>query len=72
MTERLDGLPGDPGPTLRDIYAALTEAEQTAFAAHLLGETSADWLASTLRRFGHDVSASTIRTYRRTYRQQGV
>lgn len=58
-------LPGDPGPTLTDIYAAMTEGEQAAFAPHLFGETSADWLSSTLRRFGHDVSATTIRYYRR-------
>ncbi|MFD7259294.1 hypothetical protein [Streptomyces sp. NPDC059874] len=64
-------LPGDPGPTLHDIYAAMTEAEQGAFAPHLLGETSADWLSSTLRRAGHDVSATTIRTYRRALRQEG-
>ncbi|WP_052397143.1 hypothetical protein [Streptomyces sp. NRRL F-5123] len=68
---RLAELPGEPGPTLHDIYAAMTEAEQDAFASHLLGESSADWLSATLRRFGHDVSATTIRTYRRALRQEG-
>lgn len=67
----LPELPGDPGPTLTDIYAAMTLGEQTAFAPHLLGETSADWLSATLRRFGYDVSATTIRTYRRALRQEG-
>ncbi|WP_406192270.1 hypothetical protein OH733_05580 [Streptomyces griseus] len=67
MTE----LPGDPGPTLTDIYAAMTEAEQVAFVPHLLGETSADWLSLILRKGGHDVSATTIRTYRRALRQEG-
>ncbi|MCD2462484.1 hypothetical protein MBT42_02810 [Streptomyces sp. MBT42] len=67
----LKELPGDPGPTLTDIYAAMTEGEQAALAPHLLGETSADWLSTTLRRFGHDVSATTIRTYRRALRQEG-
>ncbi|MFE4451392.1 hypothetical protein [Streptomyces sp. NPDC056796] len=65
-------LPGEPGPTLTDIYAALTEEEQAVFAPHLLGETSADWLSTILRRSGHDVSATTIRTYRRALRQNGV
>lgn len=68
---RLKELPGEPGPTLFDIYAAMTEEEQEAFAPHLLGQTSADWLASILRIHGHDVSATTIRTYRRSLRQEG-
>jgi hypothetical protein len=67
----LKELPGEPGPTLHDIYAAMTEAEQVAFAPHLLGETSADWLSGFLRKHGHDVSATTIRTYRRALRQEG-
>ncbi|MEU8835223.1 hypothetical protein OG763_38095 [Streptomyces sp. NBC_01230] len=68
---QLKELPGDPGPTLRDIYAAMNEDEQGALAPHILGETSADWLSTTLRRHGHDVSATTIRTYRRSLRQEG-
>lgn len=44
----------------------MTLGEQLAFSPHLLGETSADWLSTTLRRHGHDVSATTIRTYRRS------
>jgi hypothetical protein len=65
-------LPGEPGPTLHDIYCAMSLDEQHAFAPHLLGETSADWLSKTLRKHGHDVSATTIRTYRRALRQDGV
>lgn len=64
-------LPGEPGPTLRAIWERLTEGERYALAKHLLGETPADWLSITLRKFGHDVSASTIRTYRRAIRQEG-
>ncbi|MFE5663430.1 hypothetical protein ACFQ7W_05810 [Streptomyces niveus] len=64
-------LPGEPGPTLADIYAAMTPGEKAAFAPHLLGETSADWLSAILRRFDHDVSATTVRTYRRALRQEG-
>ncbi|MGW1040069.1 hypothetical protein [Streptomyces sp. NPDC002547] len=67
----MTSLPGTPGPTLIDIWSALTEEEREALAPHLIGETPADWLSSVLRRFGHDVSASTIRTYRRALRQEG-
>ncbi|MFF3249762.1 hypothetical protein ACFYWP_01860 [Actinacidiphila glaucinigra] len=67
----MSDLPGEPGPTLSAIWGALTDAERYALSIHLLGETPADWLSTTLRRFGHDVSASTIRTYRRAIRQEG-
>ncbi|MCY0933601.1 hypothetical protein [Streptomyces sp. H34-S4] len=64
-------LPGTPGPTLIDIWSDLTEEEREALAPHLIGETSAEWLSSILRMHGHDVSATTIRTYRRALRQEG-
>jgi hypothetical protein len=64
-------LPGTPGPTLIDIYSDLTLEERDALVPHLIGDTSADWLASILRIHGHDVSATTIRTYRRSLRQEG-
>ncbi|AKY03650.1 hypothetical protein SEA_IZZY_43 [Streptomyces phage Izzy] len=64
MTE----LPGSPGPSLEAIWGSLTPEEQEPLAAHLLGETSADWLSTTLRKYGHDVSATTIRVYRRSLR----
>lgn len=64
-------LPGTPGPTLIDIYSGLTLEERDALVPHLIGTTSADWLASILRIHGHDVSATTIRTYRRSLRQEG-
>lgn len=65
-------LPGSPGPSLEGIWGALNEDERAAFGPHLLGTTSADWLSAVLRKHGHDVSASTIRTYRRSLRQTGV
>lgn len=64
-------LPGTPGPTLIDIWSALTLEERDALVPHLTGQTSADWLSSILRIHGHDVSATTIRTYRRALRQEG-
>lgn len=65
-------LPGSPGSKLAGAWQALTGEYKEAFAAHLFGDTSAEWLADWLTRFGHPVSASTIRTYRRSLRQSGV
>ena len=62
-------LPGDPGPRLRDAFDAMTTQKQAVFLPHLLGETSAEYLAGWLARHGTPVSASTIRTYRRALRQ---
>ncbi|MFJ6680616.1 hypothetical protein [Streptomyces werraensis] len=50
----------------------MTEEEREAFRPVLLGPSPADWLADLLRINGHDVSASTIRTYRRSLRREGV
>lgn len=65
-------LPGRPGPKLEAIYKAMTEDEREAFRPVLLGPSPADWLADLLRTAGHEVSASTIRTYRRSLRREGV
>jgi hypothetical protein len=40
--------------------------ERNAFYAHLVGDTSAEWLADLLTKHGTPVSASTIRSYRRS------
>ncbi|MEU5433798.1 hypothetical protein AB0G73_10515 [Streptomyces sp. NPDC020719] len=69
MTETL---PGTPGPTLKRIFDDLGPVEQSTVSLHLLGGTSAERLALILRRHGHKVSASTIRTYRRSLRQEQV
>lgn len=62
------GLPGTPPPTLAALYGALSPVSQGALKAHLLGGTSADWLAAILREEGFAISATTIRTYRRSLR----
>ncbi|GGK13401.1 hypothetical protein GCM10010124_02440 [Pilimelia terevasa] len=64
------GLPGHPGPRLAAAWMALTPARRAALAPHLLGTTSADYVAGWLARAGHQVSASTIRTYRRSLHPQ--
>ena len=64
-------LPGQPGPKLRDAWDGMNAAERVAFMPHILGTTSAEYLADWLSRAGWPVSASTIRTYRRSLRQIG-
>ncbi|QEQ94074.1 DNA binding protein [Streptomyces phage Saftant] len=60
-------LPGtEKFPKVEAVWQALGERERDLFFDHLFGGTSADWLSTTLRKYGHDVSASTIRTYRRS------
>ncbi|GFH34890.1 hypothetical protein [Streptomyces pacificus] len=63
-------LPGSPGPRLTAIWEALDDREREAFERHLLQDTAAEDLVWILGRFGHRVSASTIRTYRRRLRQE--
>ncbi|WP_411120625.1 hypothetical protein [Streptomyces sp. x-19] len=67
MTE---ALPGNPGPRLQRIWQALGPREREAFERHLLEGTAAEDLVWILDRYGHRVSASTIRTYRRRLRQE--
>ncbi|MFG2996276.1 hypothetical protein [Streptomyces sp. NPDC048340] len=63
-------LPGSPGPRLQAIWQALDLREREAFERHLLQGTAAEDLVWILDRYGHRVSASTIRTYRRRLRQE--
>jgi hypothetical protein len=65
------GLPGKPGRRLGGVWNGMDEPTRAAFRAHLLADTSAEYLADWLRRSGTPVSASTIRTYRRALRPQG-
>lgn len=67
-----DVLPGRPGPKLEAIYQAMTEEERTTFLPVLTGPSPADWLSDLLHSVGHEVSASTIRTYRRSLRRKEV
>lgn len=62
-------LPGTPPPTLQALLSELTAPQRAALVAHLIGGTSADWISNTLRDFGHSVSATTIRTYRRSLKE---
>ncbi|MFI1799882.1 hypothetical protein ACH427_21355 [Streptomyces sp. NPDC020379] len=61
-----EGLPGSPGPTLQRIYDELEPHERETVTIRLLDGSSAERLALILRKHGHRVSASTIRTYRRS------
>ncbi|MFI1655594.1 hypothetical protein ACH4ZU_11905 [Streptomyces sp. NPDC020472] len=62
-------LPGNPGPTLRRIYEELEPDVRETVVLRLLDiGSSAERLALVLRKHGHNVSASTIRTYRRSLR----
>ena len=61
-----NALPGRPGARLAATWNALPEQHRTALRPHLLGTTSADYLADWLGRAGHPISASTLRTYRRS------
>lgn len=65
-------LPGTPPPSLRDVWEILDPATKEPLLAHLTGNTSADWLARTLATYGHRVSATTIRQYRRQLREGSV
>ncbi|MDH6462029.1 hypothetical protein M2302_002204 [Micromonospora sp. A200] len=65
-------LPGKPGKKLVEAWESLDADYRAAFYPHLIGETSAEFLSDWLARKGHAVSASTIRTYRRSIRQSGV
>lgn len=58
-------LPGTPGPSLVALWGSLSPQEQDALRAHLLGGTSAEWVAATLRSVGKQISATTIKVYRR-------
>ncbi|MEV3858503.1 hypothetical protein AB0J38_29835 [Streptomyces sp. NPDC050095] len=65
-----EALPGQPGPTLSRIYEELEPDVRETVVLRLLDNTaSAERLALILRRHGHAVSASTIRTYRRSIRE---
>lgn len=65
-------LPGTPPPVLQAVWDALSRQERAALREHLLGGTSADWLATVLTGSGWRVGATTIKTYRRALRQAGV
>jgi hypothetical protein len=64
-----ESLPGNPGPTLKRIYEELEPDVRETVVLRLVDTgSSAERLALVLRKHGHTVSASTIRTYRRSLR----
>lgn len=65
-------LPGTVPPKIRETWAQLSTVEQRALLPHLLGGTSADYLAGWLNRNGTPVGATTIKGYRRSLQEQGV
>ncbi|MFI5840515.1 hypothetical protein ACIA8K_12485 [Catenuloplanes sp. NPDC051500] len=65
-TPRLLILPGQPGAKLRAAFEQMDRDERSAFLDHLLADTPAEWLSDLLTRHGTPVSASTIRSYRRS------
>jgi hypothetical protein len=56
--------PIKPTGRLAEILAALEPRGREALKLHLLGDTSADWLARILTDEGYPISATSIRTYR--------
>lgn len=65
-------LPGTPGPALQALWEALTAQERDAFLPHLIGNTASEWLAQILAAHGHKIGATTIKSYRRSLRQNGT
>lgn len=59
------GLPGTPPPVLVTALGKHDAERRNAVVAHLLGNTSADYLSDWLSRAGTPVGATTIKRYRR-------
>jgi hypothetical protein len=57
-------LPTKPTGRLAEILATLQPDGREALEIHLLGGTSADWLARILTDEGYPISATSIRSYR--------
>lgn len=61
----MTALPVEPAGRLAEILACITPESNDALVGHLLGGTSAEWLATILTSEGYSISASSIRGYRR-------
>lgn len=57
---------GEAPPVLREALESLPEQGRSAFLEHLRGGTSANYLSDWLKRWGKPVSATTLKTYRRS------
>jgi hypothetical protein len=64
-------LPGTAGPRLAVAVDTMDDRTREVFLTHLFSDTSAEYLASWHTRSGTPVSASTIRTYRRSLHPSG-
>ena len=60
------------GSRLEAIYGSLEAGERAALLAHLLGGTSAEWLAQTLTECGHPIGRSSIKRTRQKLKEGGV
>jgi hypothetical protein len=72
MTSDRPPLPGTPPAPVQQAYMAMTPGSAAAFRAHLLGGTSADWIADTMTRGGFPMGATRIRVWRRQLRKAGL
>jgi hypothetical protein len=64
-----------PTGRLKDALTTVQRQHPTAYdplVEHLLGGTSADWLAETLTEHGAPVGATTIKAYRRRIAERSV
>jgi hypothetical protein len=66
-----DALPGQPWPKLRAAWEQAPSEVKPALLTHLTGTTPAEWLEDWFGRAGTPISASAIRTYRRSLRLRG-
>lgn len=72
MARRAHPLPGRPGKALQAVWDRLEAKQREATLPHLLGGTSAEWVAQTLTEEGFPIGKTSIREYRRSLRDQGV
>lgn len=65
----IEALPGTVPPVLREALSRHDAERRKALIEHLLGGTSADYLAGWLKRAGTPVGPTTIKAYRRSLRE---
>lgn len=64
----MKGLNPAPHGRMAEVLEEIQRQRPTAYdpvVEHLLGGTSAEWLAKTLSQNGHRIGATTIKSYRR-------
>ena len=55
---------------LAEVWEEIPASARGPLQDHLLGGTSAEWIAETLKEEGYPIGASTIRTWRRNTRKE--